>query len=783
MVNQDLFSVLAFWFLTPFFAWAGLLLISVPIIIHLLNRRRFKTVTWAAMEFLLRAMRKNRRRLKFEQWLILATRCLLVFLLGLALARPLGCENGALAQFGRHTALNVFVIDNSYSAAYEARHPDAKTHLDQAKKLVKMLLARASSGGESVVVITAGRPANPVISKPQYDLEDARSVVDRIEQSYSSTDLPGALQLAIKVARDEANQPNKNLFILTDATRSAWEGQQAQTLRQIGPELVNSFTVVKHFNLSDGKAQWNGAVLDVRPTANLVTTKFKSDFKADVKGFGSGHDGTLQWKLDEQVLKGGGNIRLDNATPDQTVTDVAFPTGGPHVISAQLIDDDHLQVDNLRWRVVDVASEMKVLIVEGKRGISPLEGSGAFLATALAPQKSAEPGKPARTDSYVSPEIITDLELGNKVLGDYAAVVLAGVGQITPAEADALQKFVQQGGTLMLFMGDAVTKENYNSLLLPRKLLPGPLVKLMSIGTGVNEKAYSFDFKPKSTLHPYLSIFGNQENTGIDTAQVTSYWQADVPAESGIERVLNYLPADGKSPEDPAITVHSVGEGRVVFVSTSANDEWMNFAAKPNYPPLMHELLSGSVRTGDYWMNLSVGQSIKIPPSVRVTSTPAVTDPNGLPVVIDIGPDTDAKEGSEGAKGVYHTAPINKPGVYTLSLGGDRKVPIAVNVPARDEANVTTITDDAIMHALGDIKMSMQPSEISTEAVAGREGNDFSWWTMVAVLGLVLFECFIAMSFGHYRRQEVGATTPAPMRAGRASQAAPPSPVRTAAVR
>src|SRR5665213_3032290 len=109
-------ALLAFGFLTWSFVWAGLGLMAIPIIIHLLNRRRFKTVTWAAMEFLLRAMKRNRRRLKFEQWLILATRCLMVLLLGMAVARPLGCESGAMAQFGRHTALNVFIIDNSYSA-------------------------------------------------------------------------------------------------------------------------------------------------------------------------------------------------------------------------------------------------------------------------------------------------------------------------------------------------------------------------------------------------------------------------------------------------------------------------------------------------------------------------------------------------------------------------------------------------------------------------------------------------------------------------------------------
>ena len=74
--------ILAVGFVTWPFFWAGLAAVSIPIIIHILNRRRYKTVTWAAMEFLLRAMKKNRRRLRFEQWVLLATRCLLVFLLG-----------------------------------------------------------------------------------------------------------------------------------------------------------------------------------------------------------------------------------------------------------------------------------------------------------------------------------------------------------------------------------------------------------------------------------------------------------------------------------------------------------------------------------------------------------------------------------------------------------------------------------------------------------------------------------------------------------------------------
>src|SRR5437867_4276153 len=189
----DVLSVLAFGFVTWAFFWAGLGAISIPIIIHILNRRRFKTVTWAAMDFLLRAMKKNRRRLRFEQWVLLATRCLLVFLLGMALARPLACESRSVAGIGGRTGLNVIVIDNSYSMAYKASRPNgSKTHLDQAKKVAKALIERMNSGGESVALITVSRPAAgvPGFEKPGYNLAAAAAAVDRIDQSYGSTDLP-----------------------------------------------------------------------------------------------------------------------------------------------------------------------------------------------------------------------------------------------------------------------------------------------------------------------------------------------------------------------------------------------------------------------------------------------------------------------------------------------------------------------------------------------------------------------------------------------------------------
>ena len=736
---------LAFTLLSPGFALAGLLLAAVPIVIHILNRRRFKTVTWAAMEFLLRAMKKNRRRLRFEQWLLLATRCLVLVLLGLALARPLGCESGALAGLGRRTALDVFVIDNSYSMAYEVDQPGAKTHLDQARRIAKALLDHSDSGATSAQIILAGRPAKSLFGTPTYDLQTAASAVDRVEQSYGATDLAGALDAALKLAREQPDQPNKNLYILTDGTRSAFTGTQAEALKELGPQLARLFHVTV-YNLGLGQSQWNAAVTGISPAANLVTDKFPSDFKATIRTFGLPRDGSVEWKLDDQVLGAADSVHLDGTT-ELTQSHAIFNSGGPHVLSVRLIDDDRLQLDNEFDRVIQVTSELKTLIVETKLGANPLDGSGAFLRLALAPPKNDR----GDTNSYVTPELISDLDLGNKVLTDYSAVLLAGVGQISESEADRLHDFVEQGGTLMLFMGDAVDKENYNSVLLPRKLLPGPLVKLVSVGT--DQHGTLFDFKPNGLVNRFLEVFAHQTDSGLDSAQVFSYWQVDVSPSQQVETVLSYLPGSAGAAEDPAITFHSLGQGHVVFVSTSANPDWTNLPAKLAYVPLIHELLSNSVRPGDYWMNLKVGERLAIPPSVSLPAAPLLTDSTEQPVPL-LNPDL--KSPDIGVR-TYHSEPLTRPGVYKLTLG-DTAVPIAVNVPADEEADVFCLSDDAVRKALGDADMKIRGDELPAETASVDERNDLGWWCMALLLGAVGAECFLAMRFGHYRRSETGGT-------------------------
>src|SRR5438270_13703892 len=86
IIDRVLMTLFAFFGLWETTLLAGAGAVSVPILIHLLNRRRFRVVVWAAMRFLLAAQKQNTRRMRLEQLLLLAVRTLILLLVVLAMA-------------------------------------------------------------------------------------------------------------------------------------------------------------------------------------------------------------------------------------------------------------------------------------------------------------------------------------------------------------------------------------------------------------------------------------------------------------------------------------------------------------------------------------------------------------------------------------------------------------------------------------------------------------------------------------------------------------------------
>ena len=136
--------------------------LSIPILIHLFNRKRYRIVVWAAMRFLLAAQKQNTRRMRIEQLVLLAVRCLLLLLLVAALASITPWAEAFWAgiwsdgtgptkqRVGR--IHKVIVIDASLSMA--AKLDEGKTCFDRARELALKIVHDAGSGdGFSVLVM------------------------------------------------------------------------------------------------------------------------------------------------------------------------------------------------------------------------------------------------------------------------------------------------------------------------------------------------------------------------------------------------------------------------------------------------------------------------------------------------------------------------------------------------------------------------------------------------------------------------------------------------------
>src|SRR3989442_11076656 len=119
-------------FLNPILL-AGLVAVAIPILIHLLNRRRVQRVVWAAMRFVQASVEKTRKRSRLEDMILLTLRCLLLALLALALARP-AILNNAAALLGQSKVTAVLILDHSRSMGMS---DGTATRFDKARRVAE----------------------------------------------------------------------------------------------------------------------------------------------------------------------------------------------------------------------------------------------------------------------------------------------------------------------------------------------------------------------------------------------------------------------------------------------------------------------------------------------------------------------------------------------------------------------------------------------------------------------------------------------------------------------
>ncbi|MFI4896244.1 MAG: BatA domain-containing protein, partial [Phycisphaerales bacterium JB059] len=159
--------------LHPILLATGLGLVAVPILIHILMRRKRKPVPWGAMRFLLEAYKTQRRRMTLEQMLLLAARCLLVALIALAVARPMLGGSGALGTSARTLAV---LLDNSITS--DLREGD-RSALERHKAIAAASLDRLDPArGDVAALICLVAPARALALPPTADIAGVMRAIE-----------------------------------------------------------------------------------------------------------------------------------------------------------------------------------------------------------------------------------------------------------------------------------------------------------------------------------------------------------------------------------------------------------------------------------------------------------------------------------------------------------------------------------------------------------------------------------------------------------------------------
>ncbi len=215
-------------FLQPWLLY-GLPIIALPIIIHLINQRRFQTIQWAAMMFLLAAHRMARGYSRLRQWLILLFRTLAIAGLMFAVSRPLASGWLGLAG-GTRADTTIILLDRSPSMQQRGAGT-GESKLETGRKQLVQTLETLGSGRWVLIDSTTHEPR---------ELESPRAMISlpTAGPASASADLPMMLQAAHDYIRH--NQAGRTeVWICSDLRASDWNAESGRwsTLRDAFLEL------------------------------------------------------------------------------------------------------------------------------------------------------------------------------------------------------------------------------------------------------------------------------------------------------------------------------------------------------------------------------------------------------------------------------------------------------------------------------------------------------------------------------------------------------------------
>ncbi|MGY8686408.1 MAG: BatA domain-containing protein, partial [Verrucomicrobiales bacterium] len=573
-------------FVSPLLLWAGLIAVLAPIIIHLLNKRRFKRVDWAAMDFLLQAQKINKRRVKLEDLLLLLLRCLIMALIGLLLARPFFTFDSGVGLFKSARHERVILLDDSLSMNAQSA---GITPLVMAGKAVTNWVTTLASNNadDSFTLLLASRPDRAVYRDEPLTEDGVNQILEdvkNLEVADASSQLPKALA-EIEEMLDPSSgggSVNRIVYVVSDFRARDWapdtQKDVFESLKRIAEKSAGLYLVDAGGDAA-GSAD-NVVIEEIVARDKALIAGVPSEFEVTVRNHGGSAVTDLSVKLTAGEMLPLERV-IERIGPGETgAASFTFTFARPTDLSllesvrlqAEIAPEsgDALGDDDVRYFPARVTSGLKVLLIDGDPSSTYGESETFFLQKALAPR--------GRAISGLDLTVMDDSELDILPLGDYEVIFLANVYRLNDVARERLEAWVEDGGGLVVVLGDQIDEESYNNDLHRNGegFLP---VSLSGIRGDEDGNSWAL-LEPQNLSHPILQLFEGDGSPLLEGVKLFQWWGSTVPQttlDSGQVNVIASLSDEEKS---PLLLESTFGEGRVMTVMSSLDLDWNNWPAE-----------------------------------------------------------------------------------------------------------------------------------------------------------------------------------------------------------
>ena len=718
-----------------------------PIILHLLFRRRYLELEWAAMRFLLESLRRNRQRLRMEELIVIALRVLAILLCGLMLANPRGAS---FVPGGRAPTAHVFILDDSYSMGQQF---GSETLFRRALASLSEQL-RALPETDSVAILSASQPldGNPVkhlAAVTELRREDFSRRLLTLKPKDGAARFPEALAAA-KALLESQSGLEPRVCVLSDfRVREFGGGPEGDRLRQAFGALKAEVTLLDfgepcRANLTLEKVQ----LLD-----RVLAAKVPAHFQATVRNHGT--EPAANAAL--MVQPGGVTLpalMLPALGPGETVTKAfscTFPEAGMSSLKVTLTPDS-LPADNTVWLAVEVHESLCVLVADGAQNpYDPAASSSRLLYYALDPTEKGHEGQRvtlARLEELTAP-----------LLARNDLVILTNVREFEAAPdgkgyplLETFQEFVRGGGGLVIFLGDRVNPEFYNGPLYEGGSGLNPF--RLKGGLPAPERKKSRRLRPDSIADPMLSVFTGKTEAFSRLVRFHACAAVEEQAPSSLAKGVG--PAEVLARLDdpsgsPVAVRRSFGKGQVLVWYTSSDTRWSDWPKDPSFLAVMNEMTRYYARAAASNLDGLMGTPINLELSDELADAARVTVKTPAYPAEDLQPLLPKGEGRK--KSVAY--PVTRhAGLYevevTLPDQSRRTVCFSRRLDP-SEGNLAKAEEAQIRDAAGrTVAYHGRLSSQGPQAAPVEDVRSYWWWFLVAASAVLVLELFLAQRFGHF---------------------------------